>query len=137
MVALVRGACHPFVVLTDYRNLEYLREARRLKPDGSFSLLTSTLPSHIIQGPCKNIKGDALYRLHSLEETAENIPIILPCLTDSPIQWSLEESIKGVWREGVDFITNLKKPTLTVNSVSGHHFPAYLLYRLSCMLAIV
>lgn len=54
------GAKHQFEVITDHRNLEYLREAKRLNPrqaHGSMSLLL-TCPGN------KNIKADALSCLH-------------------------------------------------------------------------
>ncbi len=50
----LEGAQHPFIVLTDHKNLQYLHDAKRLNPRQArwaLFLPASTLPSPIIQVP--------------------------------------------------------------------------------------
>ncbi len=59
-------AQHPFEVITDHKNLQYLREARRLNPQQArwalffthFKFTVTYRPGH------KNLRADALSRLH-------------------------------------------------------------------------
>ncbi|KAK3529517.1 hypothetical protein QTP70_031959, partial [Hemibagrus guttatus] len=89
----LEGAKHPFVVLTDHKNLEYLRAAKRLKPRQArwalfFTRFQFTISYH--PGP-KNVKADALLRLYGREEPSEELEPILPKkLLVRPISWSEE-----------------------------------------------
>ncbi|KAK3562595.1 hypothetical protein QTP86_002072 [Hemibagrus guttatus] len=89
----LEGAKHPFVVLTDHKNLEYLRAAKRLNPRQARWALFFTRFRFTISyrpGP-KNVKADALLRLHGREEPSEEPEPILPeKLFVSPISWSEE-----------------------------------------------
>ncbi|KAK3563212.1 hypothetical protein QTP86_018264 [Hemibagrus guttatus] len=89
----LKGAKHPFVVLTDHKNLEYLRAAKRLNPRQARWALFFTRFQFTISycpGP-KNVKADALSRLHGWEEPSDEPEPILPeKLFASPISWSEE-----------------------------------------------
>ncbi len=60
----LEGAKLPFVVLTDHRNLEYLRSAKRLNPRQARSSLFFTLFNFKVtyRPGSKNSKADALSR---------------------------------------------------------------------------
>ncbi len=65
----LEGAQHPFIILTDQKNLQYLRDAKRLNPQQAqwalfFTRFNSTISYR--PGP-KNLRVDALSRLHSPE----------------------------------------------------------------------
>ncbi|KAK3534988.1 hypothetical protein QTP70_001943 [Hemibagrus guttatus] len=89
----LEGAKHPFVILTDHKNLEYLRAAKKLNPRQDrwalfFTRFHFTISYH--PGP-KNVKADALSWLHGQEEPSEEPEPILPeKLFVSPISWSEE-----------------------------------------------
>ncbi|KAK3511178.1 hypothetical protein QTP70_032223, partial [Hemibagrus guttatus] len=89
----LEGAKHPFVVLTNHKNLEYLRAAKRLNLRQARWALFFTRFQFTISyrpGP-KNIKADALSRLHGREEPSDEPEPILPeKLFASPISWSEE-----------------------------------------------
>ncbi|KAK3575091.1 hypothetical protein QTP86_020705 [Hemibagrus guttatus] len=89
----LKGAKHLFVVLTDHKNLEYLRAAKRLNPRQARWALFFTRFQFTISyrpGP-KYVKADALSRLHGREEPSEEPEPILPeKLFVSPISWSEE-----------------------------------------------
>ncbi len=79
------------LVLTDHKNLHYLREAKRLNPRHARWALFFTRFNYTISyrpGP-KNTKADALSHLHTPEETEEEPePIIPKKLIVCPIQWN-------------------------------------------------
>ncbi|KAK3508516.1 hypothetical protein QTP70_031804, partial [Hemibagrus guttatus] len=89
----LEGAKHPFSVLTDHKNLEYLRAAKRLNPRQArwalfFTRFTFTLS---YRPGSKNIKADALSRLHSPDiPTDDPEPILPERLFANPILWSEE-----------------------------------------------
>ncbi len=91
----LEGARHPFVVYTDHRNLEYLREAKRLNPRQARWALFTRFHFTISYRPgTKNTKADALSRLHAPDDLSESPEPILPSsLIVSLIQWSLDEDI--------------------------------------------
>ncbi len=65
----LEGGCHPFVVYTDHRNLEYLQEAKRLNTRQARSALFTWF--HFIISYCpgtKNTMADAFSRLHTPED---------------------------------------------------------------------
>lgn len=88
----LEGSTHPFVVLTDHRNLEYLRTAKRLNPrQAHWSLFFSRFNFTVTYRPgLKNTKADALSR-----QMEDNSPIqppetIIPSrLIVAPIQWDI------------------------------------------------
>ncbi len=69
----LEGARHPFTVLTDHRNLEYLKTARRLNPrQARWSLFFSRFVFTVTYRPgTKNIKADA--HLDSLKRTPNSL----------------------------------------------------------------
>ncbi|KAK3519821.1 hypothetical protein QTP70_006475 [Hemibagrus guttatus] len=93
----LEGAKHPFVVLTNHKNLEYLRAAKRLNPrQARWALFFTRFHFTISYHPgSKNVKADTLLRLHSRDETSDEPEPILPeKLFASPISW-LEETLPG------------------------------------------
>ncbi|KAK3520635.1 hypothetical protein QTP70_029419 [Hemibagrus guttatus] len=89
----LEGARHPFLVLTDHKNLEYLRATKRLNPrQARWALLFTRFDFTISYRPgSKNTKADALSRLFTPEENTEVPETILPeKVIVSPITWSEE-----------------------------------------------
>ncbi|KAI2653766.1 Transposon Tf2-6 polyprotein [Labeo rohita] len=87
----LEGAIHPFQVITDHKNLQYLRDAKRLCPrQARWSLFFSRFNFSITYRPgSKNIRADALSRLHDHPETSENPANIIPeHIIVNPIEWS-------------------------------------------------
>ncbi|KAK3506690.1 hypothetical protein QTP70_015415 [Hemibagrus guttatus] len=76
----LEGARHPFLVLTDHKNLEYLRAAKRLNPrQARWALFFTRFDFTISYRPgSKNTKADALSRLFTPEEITEDPETILP-----------------------------------------------------------
>ncbi len=74
------GAKHPFTILTDHMNLQYLREAKRLNPrQARWALFFTRFNFKITYHPGpKNIKADALSRLHAPEEEEDRPNSIIP-----------------------------------------------------------
>ncbi len=66
----LEGAQLPVMVLTDHKNLEYLRDAKRLNPrQARWALFFTHLNFSISYRPgSQNLKADALSRLHAPEE---------------------------------------------------------------------
>ncbi|KAK3563737.1 hypothetical protein QTP86_034461 [Hemibagrus guttatus] len=92
----LEGARHPFLVLTDHRNLEYLREAKRLNPrQARWTLFfTRFLFTVTFRPGSKNSKADALSRLHETPDTpASPEPILQPSVVVGPVQWNLVEEV--------------------------------------------
>lgn len=89
----LEGAHHPFTVLTDHKNLKYLRAAKRLNPRQARWALFFTRFHFTISyrpGP-KNVKADALSRIHAPDEVSETPQTILPeNLFVNPITWTPE-----------------------------------------------
>ncbi|KAK3561619.1 hypothetical protein QTP86_010759 [Hemibagrus guttatus] len=86
----LEGAKHPFVVLTDHKNLEYLRAVKRLNPrQARWALFFTRFQFTIAYRPGpKNVMVDALSQLHGREEPSEEPEPILPeKLFVSPISW--------------------------------------------------
>ncbi|KAK3527064.1 hypothetical protein QTP86_008645 [Hemibagrus guttatus] len=89
----LEGARHSFLVLTDHKNLEYLRAAKRLNPrQARWALFFTRFEFSISYRPgSKNTKADALSRMFAPEESPETPKPILPAdLIVSPITWSQE-----------------------------------------------
>ncbi len=87
----LEGAAHPFLVLTDHKNLQYLREAKRLNPrQARWALFFTRFQFKISYRPGpRNVKADALSRIHTPEENSEEPEGILPAeIITSPIQWT-------------------------------------------------
>ncbi|KAK3533999.1 hypothetical protein QTP86_000505 [Hemibagrus guttatus] len=89
----LEGVKHPFTVLTNHKNLEYLRAAKRLNPrQARWALFFTRFNFTLSYRPgSKNVKADALSRLHSLDISSEDPEPILPeKLFANPISWSEE-----------------------------------------------
>ncbi|KAK3513189.1 hypothetical protein QTP70_009763 [Hemibagrus guttatus] len=89
----LEGAKHPFLVLTDHKNLEYLRAAKRLDPrQARWALFFTHFDFTISYRPrSKNTRADALSQLFALEKNPEAPEPILPeRMIVSPITWSEE-----------------------------------------------
>ncbi|KAK3556977.1 hypothetical protein QTP70_022326 [Hemibagrus guttatus] len=87
----LEGAKHPFTVLTDHKNLEYLRAAKRLNPrQARWALFFTRFKFTISYRPgSKNVKADAPSRLYSPDIANDDPEPILPeKLFTSPISWS-------------------------------------------------
>ncbi|KAL0176948.1 hypothetical protein M9458_029278 [Cirrhinus mrigala] len=87
----LEGANFPFQVITDHKNLQYLHNAKRLCPrQARWSLFFSRFQFSITYRPGpKNIRADALSRMHDLPETSETPVNIIPeHIIVNPIEWS-------------------------------------------------
>ncbi|KAL0166846.1 hypothetical protein M9458_038690, partial [Cirrhinus mrigala] len=87
----LEGAAHPFHVFTDLKNLQYLRDAKRLCPrQARWALFFTRFHFSISYRPgTKNVHADALSRLSEPEEMSETPSNIIPAhLIVSPIEWT-------------------------------------------------
>ncbi|KAL0165649.1 hypothetical protein M9458_037493 [Cirrhinus mrigala] len=92
----LEGARHPFTVLTDHKNLQYLRTAKRMNSrQAQWALFFTRFNFTITYRPGeKNVPADALSRLHAPPEEEETPDAILPgYVFVSPIQWESEEAV--------------------------------------------
>ncbi|KAI2645257.1 Transposon Tf2-9 polyprotein [Labeo rohita] len=90
----LEGAKHPFQVITDHKNLQYLRNAKRLNArQARWSMFFTRFRFHITYQPKhKNLKADALSRLHSTDPVDESPePILPPSVFLAPIIWQLDD----------------------------------------------
>ncbi|KAK3548962.1 hypothetical protein QTP70_022660 [Hemibagrus guttatus] len=86
----LEGAHHPFQVLTDHRNLEYLRGAKWLNPWQARWAVTVTY-----RPGSKNSKADALSRQFEAANESGQPDLILPATAIlAPVQWDLVEEIR-------------------------------------------
>lgn len=88
----LEGANFPFSVLTDHKNLEYLRSAKHLNPrQARWSLFFSRFDFSVTYRPgSKNTKADALSRIHEDEQISSEPESILPFkVIIAPVQWDI------------------------------------------------
>ncbi|KAL0192333.1 hypothetical protein M9458_010629, partial [Cirrhinus mrigala] len=92
----LEGAKHPFLIITDHKNLQYLREAKHLNPcQARWALFFTRFQFKITYRPgSKNIPADALSRQFSENPVTESEPIIPHDLIVSPIQWDIDTWIQ-------------------------------------------
>lgn len=94
MQTLAGGARHSFLVLTDHKNLEYLRTTKRLNPRQALWAVFYTRFNFSIsyQPGSKNTKDDALSYLYLDGETSEEPECIFPakCFVNV-ITWDFDE----------------------------------------------
>ncbi|KAL0151330.1 hypothetical protein M9458_053324 [Cirrhinus mrigala] len=93
----LEGAKHPFQVITDHKNLQYLQNAKRLNArQARWSMFFTRFRFHITyQSGHKNIKADALSRMHSSDPVDESSePILPPSIFLAPIVWQLDDQIR-------------------------------------------
>ncbi|KAK3554259.1 hypothetical protein QTP70_020113 [Hemibagrus guttatus] len=91
------GARHPFQVLTDHRNLEYLRGAKRLNPrQARWALFFTRFQFMVTYRPgSKNRKADALSRGFETTSEPTRIEPILPVTAIlAPVRWNLVKEIQ-------------------------------------------
>ncbi|KAI2645188.1 Transposon Tf2-11 polyprotein [Labeo rohita] len=91
----LEGSKHPFTIITDHKNLQYIREAKRLNPrQARWALFFTRFNFKITYRPgSKNISADA--RLHSTDQPVEPEPIVPSNLIVSPIIWEMDEDIRS------------------------------------------
>uniref|UniRef100_A0AAR2J3M5 Gypsy retrotransposon integrase-like protein 1 n=1 Tax=Pygocentrus nattereri TaxID=42514 RepID=A0AAR2J3M5_PYGNA len=96
----LEGAAHPFTVLTDHKNLEYLKSAKRINSrQARWSLFFSRFDFSISFRPGqRNTKADALSRIFAVEEEESSDPerILPPTVQIAVIQWEFDEQIQQV-----------------------------------------
>ncbi|KAL0175541.1 hypothetical protein M9458_027871, partial [Cirrhinus mrigala] len=78
----LEGALHPFTIITDHKNLQYLRDAKRLNPRQARWAFS------------KNIPADALSRQSSPNQTTDPEPILPSKLIVGPIVWTIDHDIQ-------------------------------------------
>ncbi|KAK1800327.1 hypothetical protein P4O66_005469 [Electrophorus voltai] len=108
----LEGSNHSFLVITDHRNLEYMRTARQLSPrQARWSLFFSRFNFKIMYRPgIWNTKADALSRVHleEREETLEKETILPTQVHLASIQWEINVEIKQATQGAV---TPMECPT--------------------------
>ncbi len=89
----LEGAQHPFTIITDHKNLEYIQNAKRLNSrQARWALYFTWFNFTITYRPGnKNVKADSLSRLHPPDCPTTPEPILPPAIIVSPIQWDLDE----------------------------------------------
>ncbi|KAK3559956.1 hypothetical protein QTP86_030321 [Hemibagrus guttatus] len=93
----LEGARHPFQVLTDHRNLEYLRGAKRLNPrQARWALFFTRFQFTVTYCPgSKNGKADALSRgFETTSEPTQIEPILPVTAILAPVRRNLVEEIQ-------------------------------------------
>ncbi len=93
----LEGAIHPFQVITDHKNLEYIKSAKRLNPrQARWSLFFTRFQFTVTYRPgSKNSKADALSRRY--DPPTENLtpePILPPSVIIAPVTWDLMEELQ-------------------------------------------
>ncbi|KAL0168429.1 hypothetical protein M9458_036651, partial [Cirrhinus mrigala] len=92
----LEGALHPFTILTDHKNLEYLRSAKRLNPrQARWALFFTCFTFTVTYRPgSKNTKTDSLSRISEPSDKPNLEETILPeTLLIAPIQWDIMTEI--------------------------------------------
>ncbi len=93
----LEGANHPFTVITDHKNLQYLRQAKRLNPrQARWALFLTRFDFTITcRSENRNCKADALSRVHSPNSPTKPKPIFPPALIVNPIIWNIDQDIRA------------------------------------------
>ncbi len=98
----LEGTTHPFIVLTDHKNLEYLRSAKRLNPrQARWALFFTRFHFTVTYRPgTKNTKADALSRqVESVEHSSPFENIIPEKILLAPVQWDIMTEITHANRQ--------------------------------------
>ncbi|KAK3516189.1 hypothetical protein QTP70_005696 [Hemibagrus guttatus] len=93
----LEGAHHPFQVLTDHRNLQYLRGTKQLNPrQARWAVFFTCFQFSVTYRPgSKNCKADALSRQFEASSKPVQPDLILSATTIlAPVRWSLMEAIR-------------------------------------------
>ncbi|KAI2650571.1 Transposon Tf2-9 polyprotein [Labeo rohita] len=88
----LEGAEHPFTILTDHKNLEYLRSAKRLNPrQARWALFFTRFNFTVTYRPgTKNTKADSLSRMTESTDQPNTEETIIPeNLLVAPVQWDI------------------------------------------------
>ncbi|KAI2654269.1 Transposon Tf2-6 polyprotein [Labeo rohita] len=88
----LEGAKHPFTVLTDHRNLEYLRSAKMLNHrQARWALFFTCFNFQVTYRPgSQNTKADALSRIHEPGRSAKTPEPVLPTsIIAAPVAWDI------------------------------------------------
>lgn len=88
----LEGAEYPFVVFTDHKNLEYLKNAKRLNPRlAQWVLFFTCFDFSVTYRPgSKNTKADALSRQHDVLGSGNTEESHLPeTLIVAPVRWDI------------------------------------------------
>ncbi|KAL0186270.1 hypothetical protein M9458_017940, partial [Cirrhinus mrigala] len=88
----LEGAKHPFTVLTDHRNLEYLRSAKTLNHrQARWALFFTRFNFQVTYRPgSQNTKADALSRIHESGRPAKTPEPVLPTsIIAAPVAWDI------------------------------------------------
>uniref|UniRef100_A0A8B9HPR9 Gypsy retrotransposon integrase-like protein 1 n=1 Tax=Astyanax mexicanus TaxID=7994 RepID=A0A8B9HPR9_ASTMX len=96
----LEGALHPFVVITDHKNLEYLRSMKSMNSrQARWSIFFAHFDFVITYRPgSRNTKADALshiYEEHSAE-SSEPSTILKPGIVLAPIRWEISDEIDQI-----------------------------------------
>ncbi|KAI2643054.1 Transposon Tf2-9 polyprotein [Labeo rohita] len=91
----LEGAQHPFTVLTDHKNLEYLRTARVLNHrQARWALFFTRFQFQVTLPGSQNTKADALSRMHDPDLTQAPPGTILPSsVVVAPVGWDIMTKI--------------------------------------------
>ncbi len=101
----LEGAQHPFQVLTDHKNLEYIQQAKRMNPwQARWSLFFNRFQILLSYRPgTKNVKPDALSRVYSPEtQEKPSAQIILRSRIVALLQWELERVVREAQAQELD-----------------------------------
>ncbi|KAL0173013.1 hypothetical protein M9458_033324, partial [Cirrhinus mrigala] len=93
----LEGAAHPFQIITDHKNLEYIKGAKRMNPrQARWSLFFTLFNFSVTYRPgSKNLKADALSRRHDIDQGDQTVvPILPPTVVIAQISWDLMEEIQ-------------------------------------------
>ncbi|KAI2668506.1 Transposon Tf2-11 polyprotein [Labeo rohita] len=93
----LEGATHPFQIITDHKNLEYIKGAKRMNPrQARWSLFFTRFNFSVTFRPgSKNLKADALSRRHDTNPSEQtDVPILPPSVVVAQISWDLMEEIQ-------------------------------------------
>ena len=93
----LEGAQHPFIVWTDHKNLEYIKQAIRLNSrQARWALFFNRFRFKLSYRPgSRNVKPDALSRIYDPEPVAKEPEPILPlnCVV-GVVTWQIEQEVK-------------------------------------------
>ncbi|KAL0152701.1 hypothetical protein M9458_052424, partial [Cirrhinus mrigala] len=86
----LEGVRHPFTIITDHKDLQYLRDAKRLNPrQAHWALFFTCFHFKITYHPgSKNVPAGAISRLSSRESPTDPEPVI------PPIIWDIDRDIR-------------------------------------------
>ncbi len=94
---LLEGAAHPFQVITDHKNLEYIKSTKRLNPrQARWALFFTRFQFTVTYRPgSKNCKADALSRRYDLPtEHLIPEPILPHSVILTPVSWDIMEELQ-------------------------------------------